>query len=132
MAKSKEWSSKGVKIEVDNDQAKITDKDYGSPPSPSNFTIIRQLVNFQVKVDGEYKSVPITFIACYTAEDASTAGGANKLKLVMWNPDQNDWKNIPITRSVPVPSGFSGFAGAFEAKITARWPDPPIAWGGGG
>jgi len=131
MAKTKEWSSEGVWLEVDDDQAEITGKNYGSPPSPTSFNIIRPLVNFQVKVNGEFKSVPTTFIACYKSSDAAAAGGANKLKLVMWSPDQNDWKNIPITKSVAIPAGFSGFAGAFEAKITARWPDPPIAWGGG-
>ncbi len=132
MAKIKDWSDKGVRLEVDDDQAVITDKDYGNPPLPNNFKIIRPLVNFEVKVGNDNKSVPTTFIACYTAADASAAGGSNRLKLVMWNPDQNDWKNIPITKSVPVPDGFSGFAGAYEAKITARWPDPPIAWGDSG
>lgn len=132
MAKSKEWSDKGVKIEVDDDQAEISEKEYGDPPAPSNFNIVRRLVNFEVKVGNQNKSVPTTFIACYTADDASAAGGANKLKLVMWSPDQSDWKNIPITRSVPIPPGFSGFSGAYEAKITARWPDPPVAWGDSG
>jgi hypothetical protein len=130
MAKTKDWSREGVRLEVDDDKAEITEKDYGSPPAPASFTIIRKLVNFQVKVGEEFKSVPTTFIACYTAGDASTAGGKNRLKLVMWNPDQNDWKNIPITKEATVPDGFTGFAGAFEAKITSRWPDPPIAWGG--
>ncbi|MFN2224036.1 MAG: hypothetical protein PVH65_09415 [Chloroflexota bacterium] len=132
MAKTKDWNSEGVRIEVDDDQAEISSKAYGDPPPPSNFKIIRKLINFEVKVSGENKQVPTTFVACYTAADASAAGGANKLKLVMWSPDQNNWKNIPITKSVPVPAGFSGFAGAFEAKITARWPDPPVAWGDSG
>lgn len=130
MAKTNDWSREGVRIIVDDDQAKIIDKAYGSPPSPSNLKIVRELVNFEVTVGGENKQVPITFIACYTAADASAAGGANKLKLIMWSPDQNDWKNIPITKSVPIPDGFEDFAGAYEAKITARWPDPPVAWGG--
>jgi hypothetical protein len=132
MSKTKEWSGKGLKIEVDDDDAEITEKEYGNPPAPGNFKIIRELVNFEVRVGNENKPVPTTFIACFTAADASEAGGANRLKLVMWNPNQNDWKNIPITKSVPIPAGFSGFAGAFEAKITARWPDPPVAWGGSG
>jgi hypothetical protein len=132
MAKEKEWKNEGVRIEVDADQVEINDKAYGSPPAPGNFTIIRPLVNFEVKVGGQHASVPITFVACYKATDASQAGGANKLKLVMWSPDHNDWKNIPLTKSVDPPAGFEGFEGAFEAKITARWPDPPIAWGGSG
>jgi hypothetical protein len=132
MAKTKDWSNKGIRIEVDDDQAEISDKEYGNPPSPGNFNIIRPLVNFEVKVGNENKAVPTTFIACYTAADASAAGGDNKLKLVAWDPDRENWRNIPITRKVPVPSGFSGFAGAYEAKINASWPDPPVAWGDSG
>jgi len=132
MAKTKDWSSEGVRLEVDDDQAVISSKPYGDPPSPSGYSIVRPLVNFEVKVGNENKSVPTTFIVCYTAADASAAGGDNKLKLIAWDPDNSSWKNIPLTRKVSVPDGFNGFAGAYEAKITARWPDPPVAWAGGG
>ncbi|MGD2078240.1 MAG: hypothetical protein PVH18_07650 [Chloroflexota bacterium] len=130
MAKTKEWSDKGVKVTVDDDKAVITDKDYGNPSSTGSFQLIRKLVNFEVSVDGDHPSVPVTFIVCYTADDASQAGGANKLKLGMWDARTSDWKNIPLTRSVSCP--YTGFEGAYEAKITARWPDPPVAWGSGG
>jgi len=132
MAKKKEWSAEGVELIVDDDDAVISSKAYGSPPAPTNYTIIRPLINFEVKVAGQHKSVPTTFIACYTDADATAAGGASKLKLVMFSPEQNSWKNIPITnKTASIPSGFEGFAGAVEAKITSRWPDPPVAWGGG-
>lgn len=130
MAKSKEWSDKGLKVEVGDDSAEIIDKTTGNPQSTASFTLIKKLVNFEVRVGGTNPSVPITFIACYTADDASAAGGANKLKLAMWDEEQSSWKNIPITRAVDCPDGFTGFAGAFEAKITSRWPDPWVAWGG--
>lgn len=133
MAKSKEWKEKGVKVSVENDDASIVDKPYGQPSSPSGFNIVRELVNFEVSVGGGHPAVPITFIACYTAQDVTQAGGqANKLRLVWWDQSKGKWKNIPLTGSASVPEGFSGFAGAFEAKITASWPDPPIAWGDGG
>ena len=132
MAKTKKWSSKGVKVVVDNDDVVISDKAYGDPPSTGNFKLIRKLVNFEVSVGDSHPSVPITFTVCYTSDDKNAAKGANKLKLGMWDQDQNDWKNIPLTRSVPCPAGFEGFEGAFEAKITARWPDPAVAWGNGG
>jgi len=130
MAKSKEWSDKGVKVVVDNDEAVIIDKDLGDPQSTSKFSLIRGLVNFEVKVGNGNPSVPITFVACYTAEDVNAAGKANKLKLGMWDASTSDWKNIPITRAVDCP--FDGYEGAFEAKITARWPDPAVGWGTGG
>lgn len=129
MATTKEWSDKGLKVTVDVDNAAITDKDIGDPQSTNTFTVIRALVNFEVKVGNQNPSVPLTFVACYTADDATAAGGPNKLKLAWWDKKTNDWKNIPITRSVDCP--YSGYEGAYEAKITARWPDPAVAWGNG-
>ena len=128
----KEWSNKGVKAEVDDVNAEINEKDFGSPGSTGDFTVIRELVNFEVvnrntKKPVEGFSPPMVITVCYTADDAAAAGGANRLKLGMW--DGSAWKNIPIKAADSCP--FSGFAGAVEAKITARWADPPIAWGGG-
>ena len=130
MATTKEWSDKGVQVTVDVDNAVITDKDIGAPVSTSDFRLIRTLVNFEIKVGNQNPSVPITFVVCYTADDATEAGGANKLKLGMWDTKTNSWKRIPVTRSVDCP--YSGYEGAYEAKITARWPDPAVAWGNGG
>lgn len=131
MAKQHEWKDKGVKVTVDDDTADIIDKPYGEPPQPSDFNIVRKLVNFEVKVGGGYPARPITFVVCYTTEDANTAGGANKLKLVWWDQSKSKWKNIPLTASTSIPAGFTGFAGAFRAQINASWPDPPVAWGDG-
>ena len=135
MADTKEWSDKGVKAEVDVDDAEIKAKDYGDPGQSSGFNKIRDLVNFEVVVKGTSTPVngfptnkPLTITVCYTAADAAAAGGDNKLKLGMW--DGASWKNIPITKATTCP--FPGFEGAYEAKITSRWADPPIAWGGGG
>jgi hypothetical protein len=133
MAVKKEWSDKGVKAVVPDNNAQIRPKDFGNPGSTGNFSVIRQLVNFEVVVSGTNNPVdgfspPMVITVCYKAEDAASAGGANKLKLGMW--DGSDWKNIPITKIDSCP--FAGFEGAFEAKITARWADPPVAWGVGG
>ena len=132
MAVSKEWPDKGMKAVVPDDNAEINVKAFGDVGSTSDFTIIRKLVNFEVVVKGTKNPVdafapPMTITACYTEADASAAGGANKLKLGMW--DGSSWKNIPIKSIDSCP--FEGFAGAYEAKITARWADPPVAWGGG-
>ncbi|HSG16078.1 MAG TPA: hypothetical protein VLE70_07125, partial [Anaerolineae bacterium] len=121
---------KGVKANVPDDNAEIRTKDFGSPGSTANFRVIRELVNFEVVVKGTNNPVggfspPMVITVCYTKEDAASAGGANKLKLGMW--DGNDWKNIPIKPANACP--FEGFEGAFEAKITARWADPPVALG---
>jgi hypothetical protein len=133
MAKEEEWKDSGVKVTVDDDSADIIPKNYGSPPAPGDFNIIRPLVNFEVKVGSGYPAVPIRFVVCYTASDVSAAGGqANKLRLVWWDQSKNKWKNIPLTGSTSIPAGFSGFEGAFGALINASWPDPPIAWGDGG
>ena len=133
MAVSKEWKDKGVKAEVPDNDAEINTKPYGDPGSTSNFNVIRELVNFEVVHKETKKPLkelrpPMTITVCYTSKDAEDAGGDNKLKLGMW--DGSDWKNIPITKAASCP--FEGFAGAYEAKITARWADPAVAWGGGG
>lgn len=138
MAVEESWSVEGVKVTVDDDNAQITKKSYGAPPRPDDWNVVRPLVNFDVKVGGGNPAVPITFIACYKAEDLSKVDGkANRLKLNYYSTDPDDpskskWKNIPITGDATVPSGFSGFAGAKKAMITASWPDPPVAWGDGG
>lgn len=135
MADSKVWTEKGVKVDVPEANAEIKEKAYGNPTSTGSFTVIRHLVNFEVVVKGTSNPVngfpankPMTITVCYTDDDAEAAGGENKLKLAMW--DGEDWKNIPITKAAACP--FAGFAGAYEAKITSRWADPSIAWGGGG
>ena len=137
MAVSKEWSKKGVKAIVPDDDAEINTKPYGNPVSKGNFTVIRDLVNFEVvnkhtkkPVSGFPTSKPMVITVCYTEADATAAGGANKLKLAMWDDKSEDWKNIPINKADSCP--FEDFAGAYEAKITSRWADPPVAWGGGG
>lgn len=137
MAVTKEWSGAGVKVSVADDDAQIEDKTYIAPPAPGTFSVVRELVNFEVKVGSGHPQVPITFIACYNSADLSKVNdNANRLKLYYWKPDKHDpttgkWTNIPITGNASIPSGFENFVGAKEAKITASWPDPPVAWGDG-
>jgi hypothetical protein len=137
MAAEREWSAEGVKAFVDDDDALINPKPYGNPVSTDHFTVIRHLVNFEVvnkhtnvPVNGFPASKPLVITVCFLASDAEAAGGANKLKLAMWDDKTKDWKNIPINRVSDCP--FENFAGAYEARITSRWADPPISWGGGG
>ena len=123
MGKIKNWKSAGLRIDVDDNNAVITDRPYGSPPAPSGYKIVRPLANFEVKIDDQHKSVQVTFTACYKPEDVTEAGGVNKLKLKMFDKDQQKWKNVPLTGDAQVPAGWQGFQGAKEAKLTARWPD---------
>jgi hypothetical protein len=136
---SKSWQAKGVRARVPEQagiEVEINEKPYGDPGSTSDFTVIRHLVNFEV-VDKKTKnpvesfSPPMRLTVCYTQDDVDGAGDVNKLKLAAW--DGKKWRNLPITcigrDDCPCPFTGAGFVGAAEVLITARWADPPVAWG---
>jgi hypothetical protein len=74
---------------------------------------------------------PMRLTVCYTQDDVNSAGGVHKLKLAAW--DGQKWRNLPITcigrDDCPCPFAEAGFIGGAEVLITARWADPPVAWG---
>lgn len=136
----KSWPAKGVRAQVPPQtgiEVEIKEKPYGNPESTDEFTVIRHLVNFEV-VDKQTNNPvesfapPMRITACYTQSDVDAAGGVNKLKLAAW--DGKKWRNLPITcidrDDCPCPFADAGFIGAAEVLITARWADPPVAWGG--
>lgn len=136
----REWKSDGVKVEVAEANMDINPKSYGNPiqqnpAGKKKFKLVRKLVNFEVldKATRVAAANPtLTITVCYKQKDVTDAGGITKLKLGVYLNNEWDylweWKqNDPNMVACPEP----GFAGAVRVRLTRRWADPPIGWGGG-
>ena len=135
----KEWKSDGVKAEVAETNTEIKPKPYGNPSQQNpagkkKFKLVRKLVNFEVVNKGTTVAAAnptLTITVCYKQKDVTDAGGIAKLKLGVYRNNEWDylwqWKqNDPNMVACP----HSGFDGAVRVRLTGKWDDPPLAWGG--
>ncbi|MGB3712960.1 MAG: hypothetical protein WA996_00870 [Candidatus Promineifilaceae bacterium] len=134
----KDWYEKGVRAFVPSQESKVDadihEKDYESRPNQPHFTMVRELVNFEVVNANTGKPIgifhpPLEITVCFIESDMATAQTRGKpLKLGAWINDR--WWTLP-TKHPPgeCPHGNPEHMGAYKALITGKWDDPEIGWG---